>query len=371
MSLFGKLFGGNKTSQTGGATAIKPAPAQEENHWQEVYAFRAHLFEQHFGPLPTDILKIMDLSVVWPGGGLYAIPTKIAGESGFIYSTFGLSNPDMPTTMEWADVQFTSGSSGNQRTVGFEGKIRKKVNPRPRTERPGYGYELVVLAKENAEWPLWLLQWAAKAELLKDADFLGVVEKHQGITVEQISIGKGKSVNLLISKAQSPLPEHLVLPSGKMELLVATLITDDEMAWSLTNGRNNLLTELQKAGVGQKSVLDRTSVVRIEEADFAQVTNLEQARELAAKGQLAKLLLFPAEFGGQDAVMNIVYVPPRSVRQRTAHIQMLRAWVQEGVVNSLDIRPEYKGTSFVPSRVHMSASHTESGEQRVLTLEVW
>lgn len=371
MSLFGKLFGGKKKDQGISVKGSEPVPSGDDALWQQVYDARSRLFEQHFGSLPNDILKMMDLSGVWPGGGLYVIPTTIAGEPGFIYTTFGLSNPDMPTTVELVDVEPTSSDNNGVRAVGFAGTLRQKANVRPRTDRPGYGYELIVLARENADWPLWLLQWATKTEMLKDADLLGVVERHQGVTVEQIGIGEGKFVNLLISKSHAPLPDYLDLPNGKMELLVATVITEDEMRWSMTNGRNNLLAELKKAGVGQISVLDRASVVCIEEPDFAQVASLEQAKALEAKGQLAKLLMFPAEFGGEDVAMNVLYVPPRTVRQRTAHIRTLREWVEEGVVNSLNVRPEYKDTSFVPSRIHMNASHSESGEQRTLTLDVW
>jgi len=371
MSLFGKLFGGKKKDQETSVKGSEPVTSVEEAFWQQVYDARSRLFEQHFGPLPNDILKMMDLSGVWPGGGLYVIPTKIAGEPSFIYTTFGLSNPDMPTALEMVDTQPTSDDSNGLRTVGFAGTLRQKAKVRPRTDRPGYGYELIVLAKENADWPLWLLQWATKAEVVKDADFLAIVERHEGFTVEQIGIGDGKFVNLLISKALAPFPDHLELPNGKMELLVATVITEDEMRWSMTNGRNNLLGELKAAGVGQVSVLDRSSVVCIEEPDFAQVASIEQAKALEAKGQLTKLLMFPAEFGGEDVAMNVLYVPYRTVRQRTAHIQTLRAWVSEGAVNSLDVRPEYRDSSFVPSRIHMNASHSESGEQRTLTLDVW
>lgn len=371
MSLFGKLFGGDKKDQDTGVKGSEPAPSLDEELWQQVYDARSRLFEQHFGSLPADILKMMSLSGVWPGGGLCVIPTRIAGEPGFIYSTFGLSNPDMPTSVEFVDGHSTSSDGKGQRAVGFAGKLRQKAKIRPRTDRPGYGYELIVLARENADWPLRLLQWATEAEVVKDADVLDLVEKHQGVTVEQIGIGGGKLVSVLISKAQAPLPDHLDLPNGKMELLVATVITEEEMRWSLTNGRRNLLGELEKAGVGQVSVLDRASTVCIEEPDFAQVATLDQAKALEAKGQLAKLLMFPSEFGGEDVAMNVLYVPPRTVWQRTAHIETLRAWIQEGAVNSLDVRPEYKDTSVVPSRIHMNASHSKSGEQRSLTLEVW
>lgn len=371
MSLFGKLFGGNKKTQGSNIEDGKPVLLRDEALWQQVYDVRSRLFGQQFGPLPSDILKMMDLSGVWPGGELYVIPTKIADEQGFIYTTFGLSNPDMPTTVEMVDVQPASDVNTGQRVVGFAGKLRQKANPRPRTDQPGYGYELIIFAKERAEWPLNLLQWAVKAELVKDADFLGVVRKYQGMTIEQIMLGDGKSVNLLVSQAQAPLPDHFDLPNGKIELLVATVITEDEIRWSMTNGRNELLGELKKAGVGQMSVLDRHSVVRIDEPDYAQVSSLDQAQALTATGQLAKLLMFPTEFGGEDVAMNVVYVPPRTVKQRIPHIQTLRAWVQEGAVNNLNVRPEYKGASLVPARIHMTASHSTSGEQRTLTLEVW
>lgn len=46
-----------------------------------------------------------------------------------------------------------------------------------------------------------------------------------------------------------------------MEFLVATVITDEEMKWSMTNGRNELLNKLIKSGVGQISDRNRSSVI--------------------------------------------------------------------------------------------------------------
>jgi hypothetical protein len=94
-----------------------------------------------------------------------------------------------------------------------------------------------------------------------DADVLGRVEKYHGLTVEQIQIDNGRSVNLLIEKAQRPLLQGVNLPNGRAEILVATVITDQEMRWSMKNGRDALLSELQKAGVGQFSVVGRKTVV--------------------------------------------------------------------------------------------------------------
>ncbi len=38
--------------------------------------------------------------------------------------------------------------------------------------RAGYGYEMVMLTRENAAWPLYYLQWAVNAEIGNDAGLL-------------------------------------------------------------------------------------------------------------------------------------------------------------------------------------------------------
>ena len=43
--------------------------------------------------------------------------------------------------------------------------------------------------------------------------------------------------------------------------------------------------------------------------DYSNVTSREKAQALEAKGELVKILLFPAEFGGPDTPENVVYVP--------------------------------------------------------------
>jgi hypothetical protein len=248
-------------------TATAPAAAQTpaEKLWQQVYDARTKAYEANFGKLPPDILKLGDLMGVWPGGGLYVIPAAKLGSGMVAYTTFGLSNPDMPTTVTLADVKTEDKTdSSGRRTSSTQGTLKKKENIRPRTSRPGYGYEVIVLAAENAEWPLWLLQWSAKAELIGDVDLLGRVEKYQGFTVEQIRIGDNRAVNVLFAKAQAPLPADIQLPNGKAELIVATVITEEEMRWSMKNGRAGLLEALRGAGVGQRSVLNRNSVVKRE-----------------------------------------------------------------------------------------------------------
>ena len=79
-------------------------------------------------------------------------------------------------------------------------------------------------------------------------------------TIEHAQIGPSDWVNLLIAKAVGPLPSGTTLPNGTLDLLIATTITDDEMAWSKTNGRGALLNLLVAGGVAQFSERNRASV---------------------------------------------------------------------------------------------------------------
>jgi hypothetical protein len=66
----------------------------EERLWLEVYDARQRYFESVLGPLPGDILKMLNMTGVWPRGGLYIIPASKIGGDVWVYTTFGLSNHD-------------------------------------------------------------------------------------------------------------------------------------------------------------------------------------------------------------------------------------------------------------------------------------
>ncbi len=369
MSFFKRLFGRDAAS---GDAAVAPTAtdpeAAAESHWQQVYAARKHTFTAAFGEFPQDILKMGDLLGIWPGGGLYVIPAPPLGTGAVIYTSFGLTNPDMPATLTVTDLRTESSAGQMTRT---EGTMQRRENPRAATQWPGYGYEIIVAARENAEWPLWLLQWAVKAEMLKDADLRGLVEKYDGLTVVRIQVGEQAFVNLLIAKAQAPFLTGFDLPNGRAELLVATVITDDEMHWSKEHGRIALLAALHAAGIGQFSVLDRQSVVSEGPFDFADVTSREQMMALAESGTLHKILLFPAECGGDDVAMNWTFVPAAAARLKDAVTDLLIEAIKAGDIDKLDVRPEYKGNSFVPARIHVVATHSAKSGGFTKTIEVW
>jgi hypothetical protein len=238
---------------------LPPDEDAQEEFWQSVYAAREKFYRQHIGELPEDILKIGHMFGVWPGGGLFVIPATVLGEDVWVYTTFGFTNPDMPASTSVSDVDVEYDDQG--RVVRSSGRLESKERADAPGDAAGYGYEMLVVTRENAEWPLWFLQWACNAEILNDVGILERVETYDGLTVQEIKVGENESVNVLIAKARSPLPPGTTLPNGTMTLLVATVITDDEMQWSMENGRDSLLDKLQGAGIGQFSVRGRRSVL--------------------------------------------------------------------------------------------------------------
>jgi len=166
----------------------------------------------------------------------------------------------MPASTMMADYEIKTDEQG--RASKYSGTLKSKEQAESPEGSAGYGYEMLLIAKENVEWPLWFMQWSANAEILNDAGILDRVEKYQGLTVQDIQVGENNSLNVLITKAQHPLPVGINLPNGKMDLLVATVITDDEMQWSMENGREALLAKLIESGVGQVSDRNRNSVLK-------------------------------------------------------------------------------------------------------------
>src|SRR5579862_2932892 len=93
--------------------------------------------------------------------------------------------------------------------------------------------------------------------------------------------------------------------------------------------------------------------------DFSTIDSLEKAQALLNAGKLERLFLFPQEFGGQDDPRNVLYVPPgiAAIKQRID--SMIQDLVNQGQVTKYEAVPEYKGDSFIPSKIKISASHYE------------
>jgi hypothetical protein len=105
--------------------------------------------------------------------------------------------------------------------------------------------------------------------------------------------------------------------------------------------------------------------------DFSHVDSKEKAIALFEKRKLFKILLFPVEFGGQDIPQNVVYVPAGIPEIKDQITGTLIRFVQDGLIDNLKVEPEYKGNSFVPSKINMFTSHSGKLGQFNPTIEIW
>lgn len=105
--------------------------------------------------------------------------------------------------------------------------------------------------------------------------------------------------------------------------------------------------------------------------DFSKVTSVAKAKELEAKGELVKILLFPAEFGGEDIPANVVYLPVIAAEAKNMITGTLVKFVKDDLIDNLSVEPEYKGKSIVPTRIVMKATHETKEGQFVPSIEIW
>jgi len=326
--------------------------------WDQVYDERTKFVEENIGTLPEDILKIVHLSGTWPGGGLYKFKADKLGDNYWAYMTFGLTNPDMPTKVVPSNVNVEQDESNRPEKTSLTLESKQNVPSYP--DRIGYGYELLVITEGEKDWPLWFLQWAVQAELLNDADILGRVEQYKGLTVEDINIGGDGFVNMLFQKALSPFPSKIELGGKTARIIIATAISDDEMEWSKSNGRDNLLTELSKSKVHQISHLKRESIFYPKGIEYSEVNSREMAETMFEKGLLRKAYLFPIDFGGQEVAENVIYLTKDALIKKMQFESKVLELGQNGLIENYSAKPEYVGDSFVPKRLKLEATGKES-----------
>lgn len=105
--------------------------------------------------------------------------------------------------------------------------------------------------------------------------------------------------------------------------------------------------------------------------DFSAVTTLDAARRLAALGHLAPARLFPPELGGTDAPGNIVYVPTEVADAMGRTTAAVLQQVGPRYATTVDVVPERKGQSVVPSRIRIRAGLRADANALSWTIEVW
>jgi hypothetical protein len=244
-------------------SVVSAAPKSDDDTlWDSVYESREKQYRERFGPLPREILKMLNMTGVWPGGGLVKLKSERLKNT-WVYSTFGLTNSDMPT-----DVRSVEIDAEHFRVVP------KEKPPKPVAGRAGYGYELIVLTKDEQDWALDILQWAVQVELNDEVGFLDRVKLKGGITIEALNVGEAKPVNLLIAPALASVAKELRLPNGEATLLVATVISEEDMRFALSKGPQALLDKLARSPRKQVSALPPAEACR------------ETCRKLLSSGEI-------------------------------------------------------------------------------------
>jgi hypothetical protein len=90
--------------------------------------------------------------------------------------------------------------------------------------------------------------------------------------------------------------------------------------------------------------------------DFSSVDSGAKAEDLLRRGQLEKLLLLPAEFGGEDIPHNVAYVPVGIAEVKAGiDANVIAPLIAGGEVTQYSAVPEYAGSSFVPIAIKIEA----------------
>jgi len=102
--------------------------------------------------------------------------------------------------------------------------------------------------------------------------------------------------------------------------------------------------------------------------DFSDIDSNEKAIELFNKRQLARVYLMPLDFGGQDVPMNCLFVPDFVVELKLRFDSMIKNLLIEGKKLRYSANPEYKGKSFIPSKLNITVTGDVQFKE---TIEIW
>jgi hypothetical protein len=103
--------------------------------------------------------------------------------------------------------------------------------------------------------------------------------------------------------------------------------------------------------------------------DFSDIDSKAKIDALLRHGELEKLFLLPAEFGGIDDPRNIVYVPLGIGAIKSGiDTNIIKPLVAERKITGYQATPEYQGKSFVPIAIKIVASNPGSF---TTTINIW
>jgi|SRR5215472_11459742 len=104
--------------------------------------------------------------------------------------------------------------------------------------------------------------------------------------------------------------------------------------------------------------------------DYSVVDSQEKA-ETRGEGKLEVLYLFPLEFGGKEIPQNTLYVPIGIAAIKQQIDGMIADLVKARAIREYRAIQEYKGDSFIPSKIKITTSHPEKPGGLNPVINIW
>src|SRR6185295_826848 len=101
------------------------------------------------------------------------------------------------------------------------------------------------------------------------------------------------------------------------------------------------------------------------------IRSKDAAEACCKDGRLAKALLLPKELGGQGIPENTVYIPASIMGKKEQSTRELMDIVRRNLANQVSVTPQYRGDSFVPARICISAWCDDKPKAYDLVIDVW
>eukprot|EP01112_Ceratiomyxa_fruticulosa_P015575 TRINITY_DN4596_c0_g1_i1.p1 TRINITY_DN4596_c0_g1~~TRINITY_DN4596_c0_g1_i1.p1 ORF type:complete len:293 (-),score=64.16 TRINITY_DN4596_c0_g1_i1:123-1001(-) len=244
-----------------------------EEFMDKVYEAREKIYHTKLHIDLTDLEMKLD-TVFWPGGCFVEGPSSKSNL--YFWSTFGLSSPVMPNEFDRHNLKKVYKVDKNNKrsqTISFDVTHQKdplKVSP----SLAGYGFEIVVVSKKNdrykkSNWPYLLFESFVEKIFFSKWNIFSGVEKFGSCTYQNIDFGRdfpSENGSFLITPLDPTLlpceKSDFELPNGKLRILVASYITQDELEYALKGKGGQLLIEkfnesgfnYQISAPGRKSV---------------------------------------------------------------------------------------------------------------------
>ncbi|WP_040951448.1 hypothetical protein [Gorillibacterium massiliense] len=102
--------------------------------------------------------------------------------------------------------------------------------------------------------------------------------------------------------------------------------------------------------------------------DFSTIESIDSAIGQYKNGNLAKMYLFPLEFGGVDDASNVLYAPHFAVDMKQSFDRIVMKLLEDGFKIKYSGTPNYKGNSFVPSSLVLKVSGDRTFEE---IINIW